>query len=328
MKEILLVNYNVHATEQVIINGREGFRDHDYFYFIISARNKEMIHLEQAALAYYLSEIGYNHTAVPIPTMGKNWFVEKDHHPYLVLRVPAVQEEIVKSPGTLLAEFHNQTATYSYEPQEISSYGQWKELWIKKLIAYEQKIKQDADSMHNKYYRLLVDVFPYIIGISENAIQYLQESESDKRFHQGDQGVFAFRRYKNHLAQPVIWTDELVYDHPTRDLAEYIRYQLMENDFNEEEILTFITDYQENRALSIFSWRLLYARLVYPIHLFDFVEESLKGEDYERYYKELKTLIKKQTQYEKRLATLFEYLNFDYRKYEIPIIKWLNPSKI
>ncbi len=103
MKEILLVNYNVHATEQVIINGREGFRDHDYFYFIISARNKEMIHLEQAALAYYLSEIGYNHTAVPIPTMGKSWFVEKDHHPYLVLRVQAVQDKIVKSPGTLLA---------------------------------------------------------------------------------------------------------------------------------------------------------------------------------------------------------------------------------
>ncbi|MFS0674368.1 hypothetical protein [Ornithinibacillus sp. 179-J 7C1 HS] len=323
MKEILLVNYNVHVKEQVMINGREGFRDQDYIYFIISANNKEMIHLEQAALAYYLSELGYKHTAVPIPTMGNSWFVEKDNNHYFVLRVSNIQEQIAKSHGRLLAEFHNQTATYSYEPQEISSYGQWKDLWIKKLIAYEQKIKHDSLSIQNNYYRLLVDIFPYIIGLSENAIQYMQESETDKRFHQSDQGVFAFRRYKEHLASPVIWTDELVYDHPTRDLAEYIRYKLLEDDVDKKDIISFINDYQEQRALSVFSWRLLYARLLYPIHFYDLFEESFKGKEYERYYADLKKMIKKQEAYEKRLASFFEVVNVDYKRYELPVLNWL-----
>ncbi|WP_042142976.1 hypothetical protein [Paucisalibacillus sp. EB02] len=323
MKELLLVNYNIHATERVRINGREGFRDNDYYYFIISSSNKEMIHLEQAALAYYLAEIGYNHTAIPIPTMGNKWFVEKDKNHYMVFRVSAIQNDNQQSHGKRLAEFHNRSATYSYEPKEISSYGLWKDLWIKKLTAFEQKIKYESTSHKNKYYRLLVDIFPYIIGLSENAIQYLQESETDKRFHQSDQGVFAFLRYENHLFNPVIWTDNLVYDHPTRDLAEYIRYQFLNEDFNRKELSSFINEYQEVRPLSIFSWRLLYARLVYPIHLFDLIEDSFSGQNADWYHAELKRIVKKQGVFEKRLENFFDWMNVDYRGYDLPTLKWL-----
>ncbi|WP_026907003.1 hypothetical protein [Paucisalibacillus globulus] len=323
MKELLLVNYNIHATERVSINGREGFRDNDYYYFIISSSNKEMIHLEQAALAYYLAEIGYKHTAIPVPTRENNWFAEKDKNHYMVFRVSTVQTDRQQSHGKSLATFHNKSATYSYEPKEISSYGSWKELWIKKLTAFEQKVEQEASSYQNKYYRLLVDVFPYIIGLSENAIQYLQESETDKRFHQGDQGVFAFQRYKQNLLSPVIWTNELVYDHPTRDLAEYIRYQFLTNDFNLESLKLFLSDYQETRPLSIFGWRLLYARLIYPIHLFDFIEEGFSNQNIDGLHMELKQLIKQQRHYEKRLGQLFDLLDVDFREYDLPILKWL-----
>jgi spore coat protein YutH len=321
MKELLLVNYNIHVTEQVRINEREGFRDRDYIYFIISATNKEMIHLEQAALAYYLSEIGYNHTAIPIPTMGNSWFVEKDNNHYFVLRVADVQRDTEASHGKKLAEFHNKTSQYSYEPKEISSYGQWKNLWINKLTAFERKIEQEADSNQTKYYRLLVDVFPYLIGLSENAIQYLQESETDKRFHEGDQGVFAFRRYRHHLLEPVIWTDDLAYDHSSRDLAEFIRFKFLEEELDMREISSFLKDYQEIRPLSVFSWRLLYARLVYPIHFFDFIETGFNNND-ERKHLELKQFLRKQEIYEERLGNLFESVNVDYKRYDFPVIKW------
>lgn len=323
MKELLLANYNIHATEQVRINGREGFRDNDHYYFIISSSNKEMIHLEQAALAYYLAEIGYNHAAIPIPTMGNKWFVEKDQNHYIVFRVSTIQNDHQESHGKILADFHNRSATYTYEPKEISSYGLWRELWIKKLTSFEQRINHESTSKQNKYYRLLVDIFPYIIGLSENAIQYLQESETDKRFHQSDQGVFGFRRYYDHLLNPIIWTDDLVYDHPTRDLAEYIRYQFLKDNINPRELSLFLKEYQEVRPLSIFSWRLLYARLTYPIHFFDLIEDSFNEQNDDRHHKELKQLVIKQRVFEKRLGQLFDWMNVDVREYDLPLLQWL-----
>jgi spore coat protein YutH len=323
MKDLLLANYNIHATERIRVSGREGYRDNDYYYFIISSDNKEIIHLEQAALAYYLSEVGYNHTAIPIPAINNNWFIEKEKNNYIVLRVKSVQQDNRHSHGKRLAEFHNKSAAYNYEPKEISSYGTWKDLWIKKLTAFENKLEYEAKSFHNKYYRLLVDVFPYLIGLSENAIQYLQESETDKRFHQGDQGVFTFRRYKDHIMNPVIWTDELFYDHATRDLAEYLRYKFLQTELNMDEVTAFFNDYQEIRPLSIFSWRLLYARVAYPIHFFDFIEETFRGENFDWYHVELKRMVKKQGEYEKRLGQLFDMLNVDYERYDLPMFKWL-----
>jgi spore coat protein YutH len=164
-------------------------------------------------------------------------------------------------------------------------------------------------------------VFPYLIGLSENAIQYLQESETDKRFHEGDQGVFAFRRYRHHLLEPVIWTDDLAYDHSSRDLAEFIRYKFLEEELDMREISSFLKDYQEIRPLSVFSWRLLYARLVYPIHFFDFIETGFNNND-ERKHLELKQFLRKQEIYEERLGNLFESVNVDYKRYDLPVIKW------
>lgn len=323
MKELLLLNYNIHAIEQLSVNERTGYRDKDYYYFIISSVDKEMIHLEQAALAYYLTENGYNHTAIPIPTINNNWFVEKDNQFYMVLRVSDLRKELSKSHGKVLAEFHNVSNTYSYEPKEISSYGLWKELWIQKLTAFEHKIKQESSSNRNRYYRLLVDIFPYIIGISENAIQYLQESEAEKRYHNSDQGVFSFRRYNGNILNPIIWMDDLVYDHPTRDLAEFIRYRLLDDTLIQSEIASFLNDYQSERPLSIFSWRLLYSRLAYPIHFFDFIEEGFRGQTYEQYYEELKNMLRKQKRYENRLGRLFENLNVNFEEFDVPTMKWL-----
>ncbi|WP_053071820.1 protein kinase family protein [Ornithinibacillus contaminans] len=325
MKELLLTNYNIYVKDYVSVLGRTGFRDQDYTYFIINATNKEMIQMEQAALAYYLSENGYNHTALPIPTNDNKWFVNQEDNRYLVLRVAELQENLRDSHGVTLAQFHEKTAAYPYEPKEISSYGLWKNLWINKLTAFEQKIQKEAIEHPTDYYRLLIDVLPYLVGISENAIQYIQESESDKRYHYGDQGVFTFQRYKENLVEPVIWTDELVYDHPSRDLAEFIRYKFLENDEKiTDEVVKFMSDYQSIRPLSVFSWRLLYARLVFPIHLFDFIERCFYGNDFDQYHVALRGYMERQKLYEQRLGQLYDVMEVDYKSFDIPIIQWLS----
>lgn len=325
MKELLISNYHIYAKELIHVDGREGFRDNEYLYFIISSTDKEMILLEQAALAYYLTENGYNHTTLPVPTVDNRWFVEKENKTYLVLRVKDIQDRTEVSHGKALANFHAKSSSYNYEPQEISSYGQWKELWIKKLTAFETKINKEAETNQTEYYRLLMDMLPYIIGLAENAIQYLQESEKEKRYHYGDQGVFAFRRYQDNLLGHVIWADDLVYDHPTRDIAEFIRYRLLsENESVMDDVRSFITDYQMDRPLSIFSWRLLYARLIFPIHFFDYIEEGFQEDNFEQRSSGLEQLMNKQVVFEKRLGRFFEEINLNYESYQIPILTWLS----
>src|SRR5699024_2140553 len=92
---------------------------------------------------------------------------------------------------------------------------------------FESYIHQEAKKHPHAYYQYVMDILPYIIGISENAIQYIAESEIDTRFHDADQGTITFQRYQGNLNAPIIWASDLVYDHPTRDLAEYIRFKYL-----------------------------------------------------------------------------------------------------
>ncbi|WP_099160008.1 hypothetical protein [Virgibacillus ndiopensis] len=324
MKDLLVNYYDIHVEEKVILDRKECFKNNEYFYFTILTDNREVIHMEQAALAYYLTEQNMRHVAIPIPNINGEWFTEYQDNNYMVLRFRYKQERELLSHGELLANFHKTGSSYEYEPQEISSYGQWKELWINKLTAYETNIASRAKERSTQFNRLMMDILPYIIGISENAIQYVQESEEDDRFHEADQGTISFRRYNEQVLKPVLWFDHLVYDHPTRDLAEYIRNKfLYGGDEVSSEMAGFMHQYQSVQPLSVFSWRLLYARLIFPIQLFDQIEHCLSYQNEEQSYREMVDLLDKQTVYEKRLANFFDNAGVDNEALEIPVLHWL-----
>lgn len=321
-KDMLRAYYAIQTEEKVMLDGRDGYAQDEYVYFTISADNKEIIYMEQAALAYYLMENRYSHMAVPIPNIYGEWITKNQDSDYMVFQLQRNHSGVGYSKGELLGNFHHIGSAYSYEPKSISSYGQWKQLWINKLTFFENHIEEDSRKNPSSYYRLLMDVLPYIIGISENGIQYLQESNHDHRFHEADQGTIAFRRYSNQLTRSVIWPEDLFYDHPVRDIAEAIRSMMLDNK-ETQEISLFINEYQSVRPLSVFSWRLLYARLIFPIHFFDLMERGITLENTEQSCIELQEMLEKQGDYEKRLGNFFETVNMDREALEIPVLHWL-----
>ncbi|WP_229683050.1 hypothetical protein [Virgibacillus oceani] len=324
MKDLLAVYYDIHVDDSVMLDGKECFKNNEYYYFTILADNREVIQMEQAALAYYLTEQNIRQTAIPIPNVHGEWFSNYQDDYYMVLRFQLRQEREQMSHGMLLGKFHKMGSMYRYEPQEISSYGQWKELWINKLTAYESNIVKSAKENSSQFDRFMMDILPYIIGISENAIQYVQESEQDNRFHEGDQGTISFRRYNDNMIKPVLWFDDLVYDHPARDIAEYIRYKLLDDgEKASNEAAAFVHQYQSVQPLSVFSWRLLYARLLFPIHLFDQIERCYSYQNIEQSYREMAEILEQQTIYERRLANFFEIAGVDYESLQIPVLHWL-----
>lgn len=322
MRELLSIYYDIHIIEEVIIDGILGYTDNEYVYFTISLDNNKAIYMEQATLAYYLVEIGYSQTAFPVPNLSGEWITNFDNSEYIVVKVSPLQKDHIFSHGELLANFHQQSMTYHYEPQYVSSYGQWKQLWINKLTFFEHYIAEEAEKGSNSFFRLLIDVLPYIIGISENAIQYIQESEYDHRYDESDQGTISFHRYKENLLKPVIWSNDLVYDHLTRDIAEHIRGKLLEND-QLENIFIFLRDYEIVQPLSVFSWRLLYARLIFPIHLYDFLAQILETKKFEHQTEALEKFLEMQVNYEKNLKELFNNIKINNKQIQIPFLHWL-----
>ncbi|MFC4558641.1 hypothetical protein ACFO3D_10515 [Virgibacillus kekensis] len=323
MKELLSIHYGIHVDERIIWNGLEGFRYDNFFYFTTPLFHREIIHMEQSALAYYLHENGWPQTAIPIPNNEGNWYTRYREKDYLVFQVEYKSYNHSMPNGEALATFHDTGANYQYEPQMISSYGQWKHLWAEKLDAFEQRILTDIGDYPGSYYRLVHDTLPYLIGISENAIQYMQESEQETRFHKADQGAIAFRRYNGQLHNNVIMMTDFVYDHPVRDIAEYIRSRFLQEEDPQKEIASFLNDYQKIRSLSVFSWRVLYARLIFPAHIYDVIEQGFHEENKERCNTNLAELLNQQQRYEKRLAEFYNIAGTDYERMQIPVLHWL-----
>ncbi|MGP4064709.1 hypothetical protein ACTWPF_07270 [Oceanobacillus sp. M65] len=322
METMLATHYNIQASEKVVLAGRDGYKQDEYVYFTISSDNREIIHMEQAALAYYLLENNYRHTAIPVANTNGDWFTVFQNNTYMVVMVEHLNNITRESNGRSLAAFHTIGTLYSFEPHQISCYGIWKKLWIDKLEAYEKNVPLAAKESPNDYFRMVMDTLPYIIGVSENAIQYLQESERENRFDTVDQGTISFQRYTNNLQKSVIWLDDFVFDHPVRDLAEYTRGMLL-SDAPSEDIVQFLHDYQAERPLSIFSWRLLYARLLYPVHFFDHFDSVMSGRTLEDPFTAFSSLVTMQEEYEKKMRDLYQWVGLDSTSLQIPVLHWL-----
>src|SRR5699024_6732709 len=126
------------------------------------------------------------------------------------------------------------------------------------------------------------------------------------------------------LLEPIIWPHDLVYDHPTRDIAEFIRATLLwGTGQSEAEVISFMNAYQSIRPLSIFSWRILYARLIFYMPIFDLLQKSYIIEDDDNHYLEMVDLLEKQTIYEQKLRSFFEMMGVEHETLNIPVLHWL-----
>lgn len=322
MIEILSLYDDVYISDQRLIDGKLGLLDDKYIYFIMSIDDEEVIHMEQATLAQFLFEQGLQQVVHPMVNRNGHWITEFGGKRYMVYKYAGTAEQVSVSHGQKLAQFHQQNYAYPFEPNYISSYGKWKSLWIDKLTSFEQEINE-LEHLHVTYHRLALDMLPYIIGISENAIQYLDESIRFATYHESDQGTITFQRYDQQILKPIIWPEELMYDHPMRDVAELIRKILWLSEQGVLECYQFLQDYHQVNPLSQLSWRLLYARLIFPIHFFDVFAEIFKQVDIEDSGQQLSILIHKQPMYEQRLRELFKQFEFKDEDPALPMIEWI-----
>lgn len=186
----------------------------------------------------------------------------------------------------------------------------WALLWIRKIDYLEYHHEHNYQK-----YPLLSASFDYFIGLSENAISYLNNTIKNMSPDSSDIGV---------ISHDIINIDDTIYslynplniiiDHKARDLAEYIKNSFFNDNFS---IFEELDEYFRYNYFSFYGMNLLVARILYPSFYFDRYDEIVNEKIQESSILKITSRI---DEYEKYLQDVFNYLK---KYYNIKDIEWI-----
>ena len=168
----------------------------------------------------------------------------------------------------------------------------WTVLWKRKVDYYESMIEKIGD-------KEIKNLFPYYIGMCENAIKYFDENVEN------DYSI-CFSHERLYSSIDFFCPDNLIIDCKARDLSEFVKYSFYKGSFNLDDFIYFI----EKIFLKKDDYIMLYSRLLFPTYFFDCIE----------FNKNILLFSSKVNQYEKLLSDIIFELN---KKVNIPFIEWI-----
>lgn len=181
----------------------------------------------------------------------------------------------------------------------------WETLWANKIDYYEIQINENY-----KKFPLIRESFNYFIGMGENAISYLVNTKRETKPTIYDNKVPSHNNLYSSLFDP----SNMILDHKSRDLAEYIKYSFWNNNNN---IFKELEDYFRYNIYSIYGIRVLFSRILYPSFYFDIYDDIISGKKEE---KEINKITNRISEYEYFLYNIYLYLK---KFYNIPEISWI-----
>lgn len=170
----------------------------------------------------------------------------------------------------------------------------WANLWANKLDYFEYQIHELG-----KNKKLVLDTFSYYLGLGENAISYVSLTNSKYQISDLDKITLSHRRigypnYKINFLNPL----SFIFDLEIRDIAEYLKSAF----FKDEDAFLILQQTLRRTRFSIYSYHLLYARLLYPTYYFDLYEKVMNDKENEDI---LIPLVKKADLYEQFLKKAY-----------------------
>lgn len=332
MKDILFEQYKLKVDRPVKAFGYEAIIYRNIVYCIVPIPNLEQEELyELKHLSDYMIQKGDIRVGSLLPTTDGKLSTTINDEEIVIIRCPVYSHRITNSLGYELARFHKRGRSFPYQVKKVIRIGQWKFLWEKRLdqmeLFWKEKVKKHPE---NRFETLFVEAFPYYIGLTENAIQYLVDTEMDETPSAIDSATICHHRFTEISWDKESFTKlptEWVFDHYTRDLAEFVRDQYASGERGQNgQISHFLKEYERISPLSNFSWRLLYARLLFPLHFFECIEGYYMTESEtkkEKQLQRLESMLNHSGDHERFLSTFLSSVGVDEKRLTIPNIDWL-----
>lgn len=291
------------------------YQNKDYYYFTINNEKHELViytrDLKEQKEIYELNRKMINSNILVheiIPNKDKFIVTIINNIPYILYKV-----YINKEKKITLQEL-TYLSNYNFEYSDILKRNNWDILWSKKIDYLEYQINQTG-----KKYPILVDSFSYFVGLAENAISYVKNTTLEAHKEQIDNEVISHRKiHKEDTIYSIYNPLNIIIDHKSRDVSEYIKLSFLNNNQN---IYQELDTYFQNNYLSYYGTRLLFARIIYPSFYFDLYEQiilNIKPES------EILNITTRTKEYEKYIKNIYYYLK---KYYNIPEIEWIIENK-
>ena len=310
-----------------------AFRSGDTLFCIIPLPedyNRDEL-AERQLMSAHLIQQGDRHVSEFVMASHGSYISETEGALFLLLANRGGLEGRSEYMGRKLAKFHARARTIGSPIKVCSRIGMWKGMWERRIDQLERVWNEKLMSHpNNSFEESFVDSFPYYMAIAENAIQYLGDTEMDDQPDFMDEGTVCYDRFSNEtwtgnpcIKNPFDW----VFDHGTRDMAEWIRQHYFANlQTHQPGIAEFMAEYQSYGALNGFSARLLFARLMFPIHYVETVEEYFaKPKEAKAFELEdsLHSFEAGSHYYEEFLRHFYDLARIPARQLSLPGVTWL-----
>ena len=262
MKDIINYYYNLNVESVEDWDTIYFFKwNRDNFYFVpLKRTEKELVDLIEVSKELKLRGIECHD--ILLNKFGK-----------LITNVYETSYILLKPIGDIYEEYNiKNMITFNNNliltPNKSNLYrNSWSKLWSDKIDYFEYQVHElgkDKD--------IILDSFSYYIGLGENAISYV--NNTNIKYHKTDQDriCLSHRRikypnYKLNYLNPL----SFIFDLEVRDIAEYIKSAF----FAKEDALNYLKEALKINHFTIYSLELLYARLLYPSYYFDIYENVM-----------------------------------------------------
>ena len=186
----------------------------------------------------------------------------------------------------------------------ILNRSNWYYLWINKI----DNIEYILNHLKNKY-KILYNSSFYYIGLTENAISYLNYYKD-----QNNNLGICHKRINSNLENDFYNPLNLIIDYKVRDIAEYYKYMFFYKKVGVNDILLSL----KKIKMSGIDYIYFYIRMLYPSYFFDILDNILNEKVNEN---DIFKITNMQDDYEYLLYLIYNYLK---NKINLLEIKWLN----
>ena len=303
MKNTINYYYNLNPNKiNQIFHYYYFYIDNELYYFKIYTRN-----LKDVQVIYQFNQemLKRNIMVHEMINNTTNTIVTYlNHIPYILMKVSVnINKPIYLEEISYLSNIH-----IPYKDQLMRS--NWVNLWSNKIDYLEYYHGQNYLK-----YPLLASSFQYFVGLSENAISYLNQAVANLKPEGSDIGV---------ISHDVLLIDDTVYalydpqniiiDHKARDLGEYIKLSFFQDNYS---IFDELDEYFKHNYFSNYGIHLLMARILYPSFYFEAYDAIMNNQENESSILKITSRI---DEYENYLSDVWKYFH---KYYNIQNVGWI-----
>lgn len=284
MKETIKYYYNIDIDDLKEQDGKYFFKyQNQDFFFVYFNRNIEELN-DILICVNNMKEKGIDVHNIIINRNGQ-YLTKINNFDYILMSVNNYNEEYDIFDMINIAN----KLTLNYNTSKLYR-NNWSNLWTQKMDYFEYQIRELGINKS-----VIKDSFSYYLGLAENAISYVNNTNLKYNALNNAKITLAHRRifypnYKLNFLNPL----SFIFDLEVRDIAEYLKAMFFASD-NAEEVIEELKYYLQIKTLSIYEYHMLYARLLYPSYYFDLYENIMNNDTSEE---SLVSIIKRNKEYE------------------------------